>query len=264
MKNNSLAILQILAFITMIVMNSLANILPINGMNTGELSALYPNLFVPAGFTFGIWGVIYSFLLAYLIFSSIQLFKPSSESKITAYSIIATLATINFFLNAAWILAWHYQQLIISVIIMLGLLLSLTLIYIKNAAISKHTSFKKSLLIHIPFVIYLAWICVATVANVTAVLVYYKWSGWGIEASNWSVNMIFVAFVLATYFGLYKKQWAFCFVIAWAFFGIHKGQQSSDVVVSNTAKWLSVTVIAFGTIALGISLKKLAENKKPI
>ncbi len=30
---------------------------------TGELSDRYPNLFVPAGFTFAIWGLIYLLLL---------------------------------------------------------------------------------------------------------------------------------------------------------------------------------------------------------
>ena len=51
----------------MIAANALANILPINQLNTGQISAFYPNYFVPAGFTFSIWGVIYLLLLNYVI-----------------------------------------------------------------------------------------------------------------------------------------------------------------------------------------------------
>ena len=68
-KNLPLVILQITAFIIMIVVNALANILPINGLNTGEVSAFYPNYFVPAGFTFSIWGIIYLLLAVYLLAS---------------------------------------------------------------------------------------------------------------------------------------------------------------------------------------------------
>ncbi|HNX79137.1 MAG TPA: hypothetical protein PKJ24_04610 [Prolixibacteraceae bacterium] len=55
--------LNILFFAGMVVMNYLANALPLNGKNTGELSDAFPNLFVPAGITFSIWGVIYLLLL---------------------------------------------------------------------------------------------------------------------------------------------------------------------------------------------------------
>ena len=44
--------LNLLFFAAMIVMNYLANALPLNGKTTGELSDAYPNLFVPAGVTF--------------------------------------------------------------------------------------------------------------------------------------------------------------------------------------------------------------------
>ena len=63
MSLRTLQIANIIGFVLVIIMNTLANTLPINGFTTGELSALYPNLFVPAGFTFSIWGVIYLLLM---------------------------------------------------------------------------------------------------------------------------------------------------------------------------------------------------------
>jgi hypothetical protein len=47
-------LLNFVGFIGMLVVNGLANGLPINGRTTGELSAMFPNLFVPAGITFSI------------------------------------------------------------------------------------------------------------------------------------------------------------------------------------------------------------------
>ena len=58
----TLAIANLLAFIAVLAVNYLANTLPLNGKDTGELSDQYPNLIVPAGITFSIWSVIYAWL----------------------------------------------------------------------------------------------------------------------------------------------------------------------------------------------------------
>ena len=63
-----LSILNLLGFLATVVINALASILPINGITTGELSDLYPNLFVPAGLTFAIWGLIYVLLGIFVIY----------------------------------------------------------------------------------------------------------------------------------------------------------------------------------------------------
>ena len=64
----SIQALAAATFILMVVVNALANILPINGIGTGAVSDSYPNLFAPAGITFAIWGVIYLLLAAYTVF----------------------------------------------------------------------------------------------------------------------------------------------------------------------------------------------------
>ena len=52
-----LAIVNVVGFIAVLVVNYLANALPIGGLSTGALSDLYPNLFVPAGLTFDAWRI---------------------------------------------------------------------------------------------------------------------------------------------------------------------------------------------------------------
>jgi len=63
-----LPIVNGLGFLAVIAANAAANALPINGYNTGQLSDFYPNYFVPAGYAFSIWGVIYLLALGFVIY----------------------------------------------------------------------------------------------------------------------------------------------------------------------------------------------------
>ena len=71
-------IIVILTFLAMVITNSLANIIPINGQNTGEVSDSYQNLFAPAAITFSIWGLIYLLLAIYTLY---QIFFYKNEKK---------------------------------------------------------------------------------------------------------------------------------------------------------------------------------------
>ena len=123
MKNTTtLNILNLVGFILMVTVNILANVLPIGGRTTGEVSDFVGNLFVPAGFTFSIWGVIY-LALGFFIFYSFKNIKkwPVSDS----VKEIGFLFLISCVLNAVWIFAWHNLFIGTSLVLMLGLLLSL-------------------------------------------------------------------------------------------------------------------------------------------
>src|SRR5512133_3141843 len=168
--------LNLLLFAGMIVMNYLANALPLNNKTTGELSDMYPNLFVPAGLTFSIWGVIYLLLVGYCIIQ----FSGSNQIAIGS---IGWLFAVTCILNASWIVAWHYQKLPLSLIIMVCLLNYLILINIRLTAVAQG-------LMKAAFGIYLGWICIATIANVTALLVNYNWNGFGLSDVTWTITMI--------------------------------------------------------------------------
>lgn len=74
----NIKILTAALFLIMIIVNVLANVIPINGMTTGNISELYKNLFAPAGLTFSIWGVIYFLLAGYTIYQ-IGFFKKEKN-----------------------------------------------------------------------------------------------------------------------------------------------------------------------------------------
>ena len=181
-----LQILNILGFTGTILINALANILPINGKNTGELSDLYPNLFVPVGLTFSIWGIIYLMLLAFTIFQTKNIFRKDNENsyfieKINYFFFISCIA------NTAWIFAWHFQQISLSLIIMFILLISLIIIYKKlEIGITSRSKMEKYL-VHLPFSIYLGWISIAAIANISVFLVNIKWNRFGLSEVFWTI-----------------------------------------------------------------------------
>jgi len=190
----------------MITANYLANAIPINGKTTGELSAQYPNLFVPAGITFSIWGVIYLLLFAFVVLQFVNNNKQLVE-------IIGWAFAISCILNALWIVAWHYENLSVSLIIMLALLAVLVYINIQL----KDTN---STLVKASLGIYLGWICIATIANVTALLVHYGWSGWGIETTTWTIILIAIGLSIAAITVLKIQNPYIGLAVIWAFAGI--------------------------------------------
>jgi len=210
-------ILNIVGFLLVVIVNALANALPINNYTTGELSDMYPNLFVPAGITFSIWALIYMFLAAFTTFQAQGLFGGKTL-KATRY--IGLWFFISCLANAGWILAWHYKMVAFSVLIMLVLLTSLIVIYQNlGIGIRKVKAFEKWC-IHAPFSIYLGWITIATVANITALLVDLDWNGFGLPPAFWTAAMIFIASFIGLII-LYKKgDWLFNLVLLWAFAGI--------------------------------------------
>jgi hypothetical protein len=218
-------LLNWLLLILVLTVNTLANVLPINGMNTGQISGLYPNYFVPAGFTFGIWSVIYLLIIGYTTQVTLYEIRYQPDAATQAYiNTINPYFQLTCIWNAAWILAWHYLQMTLSLLIMLAFLVTLIVLFVKAYPLTRNMQGRKQLWLWMPFTIYLGWISVATIANVTALLVKIQWGGAGIAAYHWSAIMIVVAMLLALFFVFLKQVKAPALVIAWALWGIHASQ----------------------------------------
>jgi tryptophan-rich sensory protein len=213
--------INLVLFAGMIVMNYLANALPLNNRTTGELSDSYPNLFVPAGITFSIWGIIYLLIAAYCVVQ----FTGSDQEMIGKLSWFFALTCI---LNALWIVCWHYEKLPLSLILMVGLLLSLIYINI----VIKDLPFS---IIKATFGVYLGWICIATIANVTALLVNYGWGRLGISEELWAILMI-AAGVLIVSLTIFRLNNPFIGLsVIWAFIGIAIKRQADYKSILLTA-----------------------------
>jgi hypothetical protein len=214
-----LCILNFTGFIGTVVVNALANILPINGKTTGELSDQYPNLFVPAGFTFAIWGVIYVLLGIFVIYNLVLALKRNRANSFTVDR-IGVIFFISCVANIGWIFAWHYEILPLSLGMMLILLGCLITIYLRlNIGKSDAAKIEKYVG-HAPFSVYLGWITVATIANVTALLVDMNWGALGLSNQFWAVAVIIVALVITLLILTLRRDVFYSLVVDWALFGI--------------------------------------------
>lgn len=205
-------ILALLMYIFMIVMNALANTLPLNGINTGAVSFKYPNLFQPSGITFSIWGIIYLLLFVYLIYQFVNLKNPQDDQMKQIWIRINLLFALTSLLNGLWLFAWHYDQMILSTIIMIGLLI--TLIFIVKASAST------SLITRAAFSVYLGWITIATIANITITLVKLGVPSFNTLAIVLTVAVLIVGATISLLWMIREKDYFFGFVIIWAYVGI--------------------------------------------
>ena len=234
-------IINILFFVVMVVMNYLANALPLNGKTTGELSDAFPNLFVPAGITFSIWGIIYLMLLLFCIVQ----FTTTSEILVAR---VGWLFSASCLLNALWIVTWHYGKVPLSVVVMLGLLATLFFI-------NFHLQDVPSGIIKAAFGIYLGWICIATIANITALLVDVNWDGFGIPAEIWTIIMIAAGMIIAAMAMVRLNNPFIGLSVVWAFAGI---------VVKRHGDYLSIWIAAaLAALLIGILIILLFFRRSP-
>ena len=107
-----------ISFVVMLLVNYGANAFRLNGMTTADVSGIYQTPLTPAGYTFAIWGLIYTLLLLHVLFAC-GLFKAGRPSltaedadRIEKAFVISSLA------NGAWILAWQYLLIPLSLILL--------------------------------------------------------------------------------------------------------------------------------------------------
>jgi hypothetical protein len=245
----SLSILNLLGFLGTVGFIGLATALPQNTNTTGELSDLYPNLFVPAGLTFAIWGVIYVLLAIFVIYQLIPSVRRDAQ-KIGFVQRIGPLFFISCLANIGWIFAWHYEIVPLSLALMLILLGCLLAIYLRlNIGKSDATKAEKYS-VHLPFSVYLGWITIATIANVTALLVDINWNTWGLGEQFWAVAVIIVGIAIALSILFTRKDVYYCLVVDWALLGILLKRLSVTTVPDQSV--IVVTIVGLVLISGGV------------
>mgnify|MGYP005859154995 CR=1 FL=1 len=233
---------NVLAVAATIVVNLLANALPLNGQTTGEISDRYQVFFVPAGYVFAIWGVIYIGLIAFAVYQALPAQRESANLRRAGY-----LVVIGCLANIAWIFLWHYERLALTLVAMAVLLLTLLALYLRLGIGRVQVSRAERWCLHIPFSIYLSWITVATIANVTAFLWAQRWDGFGLSDPAWAVIMLAIGTLIAAAMVIHRKDIAYGLVIIWAFVGILVKHTATPVVALSAG-------LAAGAVALVIVL----------
>lgn len=237
MKDTTRQILVILSIALTLVVNVLANALPINGLNTGQISDSFDVYFVPAGYVFSIWGLIYIGLVAFAVFQALPSQRENPRLRAAGpWIILSGLA------NSAWIFLWHYQQFPLTLLVMLVLLASLIITYLRLGASRTNVSTLETWMARVPFSIYLGWITVATVANATSVLDYLNWNGFGLSEEAWMVIILAAVLVIAALMNFTRRDVAYTLVILWALAGI--SVKHAGVTAVTTPTWITFALVA--------------------
>ncbi len=221
--------------VLVLVVNALANILPINGLTTGEVSD-YPILFVPEAYVFSIWGLIY---LALIVFA-IYIVTPRGRENEKIDSIAWWFVASNL-LNSSWIFLWHYLQFELTIIAIVGLLISIIAIFLKLKIGVEERPLLEKLVVATPFSIYLGWATVAVVANISQTLYSVGYRGEPFSQAFWAVLLLLVATGLGIVMIFKRRQIAYPLVLTWAFIGIYV-KQSGTPVVAYTALVLGIAI----------------------
>ncbi|HER54468.1 MAG TPA: tryptophan-rich sensory protein [Candidatus Bathyarchaeota archaeon] len=236
---------NIVAYVITLIVNGLAGSTTfLGGVTSADVSDMYPTLVTPAGFTFAIWGIIYTLLALFVIYQVL----PKNKDK-PFLGQISWFFGLSSLFNVVWLVFWHYDFVTYSVILMLGLLTSLIIIYRRLDIGRAMVDIKERLMIHLPFSVYLGWISIATIANVSVALTAIGWDEFGIEASTWAVLIIVVALLLSLLMIVLRKDVAFCCVVIWALFGILTKQADYENIV--LVSWIVIGVLG---VAIGVIL----------
>ena len=240
-KDKVRQIAVILSILLMIVVNVLANALPLNGQNTGAISDRFDVYFTPAGYVFSIWGLIYIGLIAYAIYQALPAQRENPRlRRIGWWVVLGSLA------NTAWIFLWHYEVFPLTIMAMLALLLTLIITYMTLGVNRVKVSTGERLAVHVPFSIYLGWITVATVANAAALLDYLKWNAWGISEGLWMWIILAAVVVIAGAMNFIRRDIAYTLVILWAVAGI--ALKHASVTGVAVAAWVAFALVAVSLV----------------
>ncbi len=240
---------NLLSVLLALIVNILATALPLNNQTTAQISDRFKVFFVPAGYVFAIWGIIYIGWIAFTVYQFLPAHKESPRLRGLGY-----LFALTGVFNAAWLFCWQYNHFTLSVIVMLILLGLLIASYLKVNIGRTSVSSTEKWCVDIPLSVYLGWISVATIANISDWLYFIHWDGFGIAPQAWAVIMLVVASLLGLRMALARRDSGYLFVFVWAFAGIAVKQAAAPLVAYSA--WVA------GLIALGLAIYTILQRRR--
>jgi len=232
--------LNVVAFVAVVLVNGLAGSTKlIGGNNTAQISDANPTLITPAGYVFSIWGVIYVLLGIFTVFQALPCGKGNEFG-----GKVGWLFVWSSILNIVWLFLWQFEYLSLSVVVMFLLLATLILVYLRLGIGKSKIRLIEKVAFHLPFSVYLGWITIVTIANVSATLVSVNWDAFGISPETWAILIIAIALFIALFVIATRKDLAYTLVILWALLGIAVKQIENQKIVAATGISAALIVIA--------------------
>ncbi|WP_342514463.1 tryptophan-rich sensory protein [Sporosarcina sp. FSL K6-1522] len=234
-----------LSLIAIGIVNVTTNTTPLNGQIIGSATNKLPVLFMPAGYVFIIWVIIYLLLIIWLYgFRQYHYNSPSSlQNRRTSLFVLSCLLTL------AWILCWQYSFYSWTIITILALLLTLLILYFT------YPKTDNQLFGRLPIGIFLGWVFILTITNVSYILTLHEWSGWGLSDPLWTVAYLTFATAVSLHFIYHHRDIALNSVFMWAFIGIAIHNGVNELFVSAAALFL--------TAVIGVSCFLVTKSREP-
>lgn len=251
-------------FALSLVVNALAGTTIIGGNTTAQVSDSYPNLFAPAGFTFAIWGIIYLLLVLFCVRLFVNREDQSEEisgltQKLSKYFAVVTL------LNTFWLFTWQYRILWLSALVIIAMLIAL--IKLTELTKSPRLSLIDWLSLKLPFSVYFGWITVATIANITTLLVSANWDGFGLKPETWAIVILIIGSIIGVITAFSRTDWAYMLVFIWAYFGIwskHTSAEGYNGVYSSVVSLLQLILPIFAILFVLLAYKSYRQRSREI
>ena len=249
--------LVVVTYVAMIATNYLANALPLNGRRTGDVSDAYPSLFTPAGYAFSIWLVIYLLLGLHVLYQLGWLRdRQAGDHDSALLNRVGLLFSISSLANVGWLFAWHYDAIAISAVLIVVILVCLILI--AGTLRGRTLSGRGRWFIAVPFSVYFGWTTVATVANMTVLLVSLRWDGFGVAAPVWAAVVILGAAGLGAATVLRNRDVAYGLVLLWAYTAILVRQTSAAGL---DGRYPGVIAAVIGSLAIFLAAEVLVVRR---
>ncbi|GAA2871772.1 tryptophan-rich sensory protein [Paenarthrobacter ilicis] len=156
----------------------------------GGALAADSTLLAPATQAFSIWSVIYTGLVAYTVWQWLPSQRSSERQRSLGWIVAASMI-----LNAAWILSVQAGWLPISVLVILALLVTLVLAFLRYSQ-SRAGSWVEAIVVDGTLGLYLGWVSVATCANIAAALKAAGFTGFGATPEIWSITVLVVVAIV--------------------------------------------------------------------
>lgn len=236
-------ILVIASSLLAVLVNILANMLPLGGITTGEVSDKYLTPITPAGYTFAIWTLIYAGLIAFSVYQAL----PAQEDNEAIRAIRGPIILSNV-ANIAWIFLWHHFEIRWALLAITGLLAALAYAYIRIDRIPARTE-AEWWLVRVPLSVYLGWVTIATVVHTAITLIFLGWNGFGMSDPMWGTLALAVLALFCTAVTLYRGDIALSLTFIWGLAGIARGQAGLPMVPP-------MAFIAIALILLGLYLSR--------
>ena len=162
-----------------LVLNGLAGAGLLFGVQTGAVSDGAPTPITPAGWAFGVWGVIFAGIAVFAVWQALPGQRGGRYDRLAAPFVAANV------LNGLWQVPWLLERFGTAAVVIAGILGSLVWLYVVLDRMELRGVERWTL--GVPASLWLAWLSVAAPLNWT---VWLRSLGWTPDSVIWPVAVV--------------------------------------------------------------------------